>query len=170
MCVCACGWVCGCPASGLNNSQNAPESFGQNATGQNTHPPAPPRHPCALTGLPPLPDLPPLRKITLQMHTPARTSQGWCWQTPAWTRSANLEAPPTPGVVKQDKSSGGSVDTTKTRSGPQRVRMCGGERPIGAAKGKQSDAEAVCQPPPPSPHRPCPRGPRPRTHHMPRAP
>ena len=28
---------------------------------------------------------------------------------------------PTPGVVKRDKSSGGSVDTTKTRSVPQRV-------------------------------------------------
>ena len=52
------------------------------------------------------------------------------------------------GVVKQDKSSGGSGDTTKTRSGPQRVRMSGGERPIGAAKGKQSDTEALCQPPP----------------------
>ena len=56
---------------------------------------------------------------------------------------------PTPGVVKQDKSSGGSVDMTKTRSGPQRVRMSSGERPMGAAKGKQSDAEALCQPPPP---------------------
>ena len=56
---------------------------------------------------------------------------------------------PTPGVVKQDKSSGGSVDTTKTRSGPQRVRMSSGERPIGAAKGNQSDTEALCQPPPP---------------------
>ena len=55
---------------------------------------------------------------------------------------------PTPGVVKQDKSSGGSVDTTKTRSGPQRVRMSSGERPIGAAKGKQPNTEALCQPPP----------------------
>ena len=54
---------------------------------------------------------------------------------------------PTPGVVKQDKSSGGSVDTTKTRSDPQRVRMSSGERPIGAAIGKQSDTEALCQPP-----------------------
>ena len=52
-----------------------------------------------------------------------------------------------PGVVKQDKSSGGSVDTTKTRSDPQRVRMSSGERPIGAAKGKQSDTEALCQTP-----------------------
>ena len=56
---------------------------------------------------------------------------------------------PTPGVVKQNKSSAGSVDTTKTRWGPQRVRMSSGERPIGAAKGTQSDTEALCQPPPP---------------------
>ena len=56
---------------------------------------------------------------------------------------------PTPGVVKQDKSSVGSVDTTKTRSGPQRVRMSSGERPIGAAKGQQPNTEALCQPPPP---------------------
>ena len=55
---------------------------------------------------------------------------------------------PTPGVVKQDTSSRGSVDTTKTCSGPQRVRMSSGEMPIGAAKGKQSDAEALCQTPP----------------------
>ena len=48
---------------------------------------------------------------------------------------------PTPGVVKQ--SCGGSVDTTNTRSGPQRVRMSSGERPIGAAKGTQSDTEAL---------------------------
>ena len=66
---------------------------------------------------------------------------------------------PTPGVVKQDKSSGGSVDTTTTRSGPQRVRMSSGERPIGGAKGKQSDTEALCQPPPP----PSPQGGRGRT-------
>ena len=84
---------------------------------------------------------------------------------PAWTRSVHLVAPgqrhrqqpgsgtADPGVVKQDKSSRGSVDTTKTRSGPQRVRMSSGERPIGAAKGTQSDTEALCQPPPP-PHPP----------------
>ena len=80
---------------------------------------------------------------------------------PAWTRSVHLDAPgqlhgqqpvsgtADPGVVKQDKSSRGSVDTTKTRSGPQRVRMSSGERPIGAAKGKQSDREALYQPPSP---------------------
>ena len=85
-------------------------------------------------------------------------------QTPAWTRGVHPDAPgqrhratapspgrPTPGVVQQDKSSGGSVDTTKTRSGPQRVRMSRGERPIGAAKGTHSDTEALCQAPPPPP-------------------
>ena len=70
-------------------------------------------------------------------------ASGCTWST----ARGNTPSPgqPTPGVVKQDKSSGGSVDTTKTRSGPQRVRMSGGERPIGAAKGKQSDTEALCQ-------------------------
>ena len=63
---------------------------------------------------------------------------------------------PTPGVVKYDKSSGGSVDTTKTRSGPQRVRMSSGERRIGAAKGKRWDTEALCQDPPPPPEMRCP--------------
>ena len=87
---------------------------------------------------------------------------------PAWTQSVHLDSPgqrhgqqpvswtADPGVVKQDKSSRGSVDTTKTRLGPQRVRMGSGERPIGAAKGKQSDTEALCQPPPPPPPLPCP--------------
>ena len=65
---------------------------------------------------------------------------------------------PTLGVVKQAKSSGGSVDTTKTRLGPQRVRMSSGKGPIGAAKGKQPDTEALCQPPPP------PRNARPASH------
>ena len=59
---------------------------------------------------------------------------------------------PTPGVVKQDKSSGGSVDTTKTRSDPQRVRMSSGERPITAAKGKATPwPHANPAPPPPPP-------------------
>ena len=52
-------------------------------------------------------------------------------------------------VVGSSKSSGGSVDTTKTRSGPQRVRVSSGARPIGAAKGKQPNTKALCQPPPP---------------------
>ena len=78
---------------------------------------------------------------------------------PAWTRSVHLDAPgqrqgqqpvsgtADPGVVKQDKSSRGSVDTTKTRSGPQRVRVYHGEKPIGAAKGKQTNPMALCQTP-----------------------
>ena len=53
---------------------------------------------------------------------------------------------PTPGVVKQDKSSRGFVDTSKRRSDPQRVGMCKGERPIGAARGKQTNTMASCQP------------------------
>ena len=54
-----------------------------------------------------------------------------------------------PGVVKQDKSSRGSVDTTKTRSDSQRVRRCKGARSIGAAKGKSTSTMASCPPPPP---------------------
>ena len=64
------------------------------------------------------------------------------------TGSSPALGQPTPGAVKQDKSSGGSVDTTETRSDPQRVRMSSGERPIGAAKGKRPDTEALCQTPP----------------------
>ena len=58
---------------------------------------------------------------------------------------------PTPGVVEQDKSSRSSVDTTKTRLDPQRVGMSSGERPIGAAKGTQTNTMASCQPPSPRP-------------------
>ena len=65
-----------------------------------------------------------------------------------WAPPPPPRGQPTPGVVKQDKSSGGSVDTTKTRSDPQRVRMSSGERPIGAAKGKPPTTEALCQAPP----------------------
>ena len=75
-------------------------------------------------------------------------ASGCTWSTARAT--APSPGQPTPGVVKQDKSSGGSVETTKTRSGPQSVGMSGGERPIGAAKGKQSDTEALCPPPPPT--------------------
>ena len=39
--------------------------------------------------------------------------------------------------------------------------MCGGERPIGTAKGTQSDTEALCQPPSPSPLDPLPPSPPP---------
>ena len=104
----------------------------------------------------------PVRKIILQMHTPARKSVLES-ANPAWTQSVHLDAPgqrhrqqpvsgtADPGVVKQDKLPKGSVDTTKTCSDPQRVRMSSGERPIGAAKGKQSDTEASPPPPPRTP-------------------
>ena len=93
---------------------------------------------------------PPPPLIVLESANP-RTDSGCASGCTGSTARATAPSPgrPTPGVVKQDKSSGGSVDTTKTRSGPQRVRMCIGERPMGAAKGKQSDTEALCQPPPP---------------------
>ena len=87
---------------------------------------------------------------------------------PAWTESVHMDAPSqrhgqqpvsgtaSPGVVKQDKSFRGSVDTTKTRSDPQRVGMCSGERPTVAAKGKQTQTMASCQAPPPQPTTQCP--------------
>ena len=89
-------------------------------------------------------------KSALESANPRMDSEGASGCT--WsTARATAPSPgrPTPGVVQQDKSSGGSVDTTKTRSDPQRVRMSSGERPIGAAKGKQSDTEALCQTPAP---------------------
>ena len=95
---------------------------------------------------------PSAHKSVLESANPRMDSEcasGCTWSTARAT--APSPGQPTPGVVKQDKSSGGSVDTTKTRSGPQRVRMSSGERPIGAAKGKQSDTEALCQTPPPPP-------------------
>ena len=90
-------------------------------------------------------------RVTGRMMTQRGTRGGSVTvDAPPQTARATAPSPgqPTPGVVKQDKSSGGSVDTTKTRSGPQRVRMSSGERPIGAAKSKQSDTEALCQTPP----------------------
>ena len=91
-------------------------------------------------------------KSVLESANPRMDSQcaSGCPSSTARATAPSLGRP-TPGVVKQDKSSGGSVDITKTRSDPQRVRMSSGERPIGAAKGKQSDTEALCPPPPPPP-------------------
>ena len=80
-------------------------------------------------------------------RTDSECASGCPWSTARAT--APSPGRPTPGVVKQDKSSGGCVDTTKTRSDPQRVRMSSGEGPMGAAKGEQSDTEALCPPPPP---------------------
>ena len=85
---------------------------------------------------------------------------------PAGTRSVHLDAPgqwhgqqpvsgrADPGVVKHDKSSRGSVDTTKRRADPQRVGMHSGERPNGAANGKQTSTMASCQTSPPPLHPP----------------
>ena len=74
-------------------------------------------------------------------------ASGCPWSTARAT--APSPGQPTPGVVKQDKSSGGSVDTTTTRSDPQRVRVSSGERPIGVAKGKANQNHGLVPPPPP---------------------
>ena len=50
--------------------------------------------------------------------------------------------PPSP-----PQSDGGGGNTPPPPG--QRVRMCGGERPIGTAKGKQSDPQGLVPPPPP---------------------
>ena len=103
----------------------------------------------------PPPPPPPPAQVSAGVCKPPRGLGGCIWM-PLVNGTGNSPSPgrPTPGVVKQDKSSGGSVDTTKTRSDPQRVRMCSGERPMGAAKGKQPNTEALCQPPPPPPPHP----------------
>ena len=87
--------------------------------------------------------------------------------SPAWTRREYLDAPgqrhgqqpvsgtADPRVVKQGKSSGGSVDTTRHSSDPQRVGLFSGERPVGAAKGKQFSTKASSQPLPPQDGHPC---------------
>ena len=104
----------------------------------------------------------PVRKMILQIPHPRRAqvsagvsklgmdsecASGCTWSTAR--APARLRDSRPPRVAKQDKSSGGSIDTTKTRSDPQRVRMSSGETPIGAAKGKQPNTAALCQPPPP---------------------
>ena len=65
--------------------------------------------------------------------------------SPAW--SVHLDAPgqrhgqqPVSGIADP-----GSVDTMKTHSDPQRVRMCKVERPTSAAKSKQTNTMAWCQ-------------------------
>ena len=80
-------------------------------------------------------------------RTDSECASGCPWSTARAT--APSPGRPTPGVVKQDKSSGGSVDTTKTRSDPQRVGMHNGERPMGAANDNQANHTASCHPPPP---------------------
>ena len=93
----------------------------------------------------------PVRKMILQM--PERTSQCWSQQTPAWTRCVHRDAPGQrhrqqpvsgTGVVKQDKSSGGSRGPT----GGQNEQWREADR---RRQGKQSDTDALCHrhPPPP---------------------
>ena len=73
----------------------------------------------------------PVRNIIPRMHTPSalksvlesanpRTDSGCASGCPWSTARATAPSPgrPTPGVVKQDKSSGGSVDTKQNTFGP----------------------------------------------------
>ena len=48
-----------------------------------------------------------------------------------------------------DVHTGAHKSVLESRNPPFPAGMSSGERPIGAAKGKQSDTEAVCQTPPP---------------------
>ena len=86
---------------------------------------------------------PSAHKSVLESANPRMDSEGasGCpWSTARATAPSLRQ--PTPGVVKQDKSFGGSVDTTKTRSGPQRVRMSSGERPLPRAKERRTRRSA----------------------------
>ena len=62
--------------------------------------------------------------------------------------SCYTPAPPPGPMFVRIVQGGGGVDTTKTRSDPQRVGMYNGERPTGAAKGKQTNTMASHQTPP----------------------
>ena len=114
-------------------------------------PPPPIRTPCQENY--PADAHPSAHKSVLESANPRMDSE--CASGCSWSPARATAPSPgrlTSGVIKQNKSSGGCVDTAKTRSGPQRVRMSSGERPIGAAKGKQSDTEALCQAPPSHTH------------------
>ena len=56
----------------------------------------------------------PVRKTILQMHTPARTSQCWSRQTPAWTRSVHLDAP---GQWHGQQPVSGTADPRSSQTG-----------------------------------------------------
>ena len=73
---------------------------------------------------------------------PRENLLGFGWRGGRWCGLGGWASPPPPR---------GSVDTTRTRSDPQRVRMSSGERPMGAAKGKQSNTQDLLPPPPPKP-------------------
>ena len=96
-------------------------------------------------GGPPKPIPPPPKKAPAALYPPRQDGHGGPRETGQGERETQREVtgqgrPRSPTmvqsaeggtVVKQDKSSGGSGDTTETRSGPQRVRMCDGEEANG---------------------------------------
>ena len=57
----------------------------------------------------------PVRKMILQMHTLACTSQCWGRQTPAWTRSVHLDAP---GQRHGQQPISGTADPQSSQTGP----------------------------------------------------
>ena len=67
---------------------------------------------------------------------------GGCW---APGGSPNRPPPPLRSPAPRHRD-----DTPKTRSEDRRVGMCKGERPMGAAKGTQTNTMASCPPPPPT--------------------
>ena len=77
--------------------------------------------PCRRRGVPPPPPLGAHKSAreSANPRTDLECASGCPWSTARAT--APSPGRPTPGLVKQDKSSGGSIDTTKTRSGPRRV-------------------------------------------------
>ena len=112
---------------------------------QQLSPPPPPSHQKPLSGKWSCQCTRQRAQVSAGVRNPRMDSEcasGCTWSTARAT--APSPGRPTPGVVKQDKSSGGSVDTTETRSDPQRVRMCKGKRPIGAAEGNQTKTMASC--------------------------
>ena len=56
----------------------------------------------------------PVRKIILRMHTPARSTQCWSRQTPAWTRSVHLDAP---GQRHGQQPFSGTADPRSSQTG-----------------------------------------------------
>ena len=65
---------------------------------------------------------------------------------PAWTRSVHLDAP---GQRHGQQPVSGTADPGVVKQG-KRVGMHSDEKPRGAAKGKQTNTMASCQPPPPT--------------------
>ena len=67
-------------------------------------------------------------QVSAGVGKPSTDSECASGCTGQWHGQQPVSRTADPGVVKQDKSSRGSVDTTKTRSDPQRVRMSSSER------------------------------------------